>query len=189
LEAGSSGLTAIIDSIKIIKFLKKEKLLVWKGKNAYFCFCQNNFTMKTKETELEDPAVLYGVPGQITDSEVLTYLHTKDVNWKYVNAIKSLTNFNDEVISDWLNISVRTFRTYRQPENKFKENTKEQIILLLSLIRHGIEVFGSSKDFDNWLQGENFYFDGKTPNTFLNTVTGIRFVDDHLTAIEHGDNA
>ncbi len=144
--------------------------------------------MKTKETNVEDPAVLYGVPGQITDSEVLTYLQTKDINWKYVNAIKSLTNFNDEVISDWLNISVRTFRSYRQPENKFKENTKEQIILLLSVIRHGIQVFGSAKEFDKWLQYENFYFDGKTPNSFLSTVTGIRFVDDNLTGMEYGDN-
>lgn len=144
--------------------------------------------MKANETELEDPAVLYSVPGQITDSEVLTFLQTKDVNWKYVNAIKSLTNFNDEVISDWLNISVRTFRSYRQPENKFKANTKEQIILLLSLIRHGIQVFGSAKEFDKWLQKANFYFDGKIPNSFLSTVTGIRFVDDNLTAMEHGDN-
>jgi uncharacterized protein (DUF2384 family) len=50
-------------------------------------------------------------------------------------------------------------------------------------------VFGSAKEFDNWLHGENFYFDGKTPNVFLNTVTGIRFVDDSLTAMEYGDNA
>jgi uncharacterized protein (DUF2384 family) len=159
-----------------------------KRKKCLFLFQFNFFIMKTKETELEDPAVLYGVPGQITDSEVLTFLQTKDVNWKYVNAIKSLTNFNDEVISEWLNISVRTFRTYRQPENKFKENTKEQIILLLSLINHGIKVFGSSKEFDKWLHNENFYFDNKAPNVFLNTVTGIRFVDDNLTAMEYGDN-
>jgi uncharacterized protein (DUF2384 family) len=141
-----------------------------------------------KKLQLEEPSVLYEVPGQISDTEVLNFLQSKDVNWKYVNTIKSLTNFNDEVISDWLNISVRTFRSYRQPENKFKENTKEQIILLLSLIKHGIQVFGTAKDFDKWLHGENFYFDGKTPNAFLNTVTGIRFVDDNLTTMEYGDN-
>lgn len=144
--------------------------------------------MKDKKNQIEEPSVLYEIPGKISTSEVLTFLQTKDVNWKHVNTIKSLTNFNDEVISEWLNISVRTFRTYRQPENKFKENTKEQIILLLSLINHGIQVFGSSKEFDKWLHGENFYFDGKTPNAFLNTVTGIRFVDDSLTALEYGDN-
>jgi len=162
-------------------------LLVITGNIAYFC-CSNHRSMKSKKFKVEEPSVLYEIPAQISDTDVLDFLQTKDVNWKHVNTIKSLTNFNDEVISDWLNISVRTFRTYRQPENKFKENTKEQIILLLSLINHGIKVFGTSKEFDKWLHTENFYFDGKTPNVFLNTITGIRFVDDSLTAMEYGDN-
>jgi uncharacterized protein (DUF2384 family) len=162
-------------------------LLACTGNIAYFCDA-NISLMKGKKNQIEEPSVLYEIPGQISDTDVLNFLQTKDVNWKHVKTIKSLTNFNDEVISDWLNISVRTFRSYRQPENKFKENTKEQIILLLSLINHGIKVFGSSKEFDKWLHSENFYFDGKTPNVFLNTVTGIRFVDDSLTAMEYGDN-
>jgi uncharacterized protein (DUF2384 family) len=141
-----------------------------------------------KKAQFEDPAVLYAVPGQISDSEVLTFLQTNDVNWKYINIIKELTGFNDEVISDWLNISVRTFRTYRQPENKFKENIKEHILLLLSIIRHGIQVFGTAKSFEQWLKTENLFFDGKNPNSYLNTITGIRFVDDRLTAMEFGDN-
>lgn len=144
--------------------------------------------MSTKKTQFEDPEVLYGVPGQITDSEVLTILHTKDINWKYINTLKELTDFNDDVISGWLNISVRTLRTYRQPENKFKENVKEHILLLISLIKHGIQVFGNSKALNQWLNTGNFYFDGKNPDDYLNTVTGIRYVDDRLTAMEFGDN-
>lgn len=144
--------------------------------------------MKTNKIEFEDPAVLYGVPLQISDSEVLTFLQTKDINWKYINTLKELTDFNDDVISEWLNISVRTLRTYRQPENKFKENIKEHILLLISVIKHGIKVFGTSKLLNQWLNAGNFYFDGKNPNDYLNTVTGIRFVDDRLTAMEFGDN-
>lgn len=161
-------------------------MLVSRGNIAYFCNTNLNFDMK--KTQFEDTAVLYAVPGQISDSEVLTFLQTNDVNWKYINIIKELTGFNDEVISDWLNISVRTFRTYRQPENKFKENIKEHILLLLSIIRHGIQVFGTAKSFEQWLKTDNLFFDGKNPNSFLNTITGIRFVDDRLTAMEFGDN-
>ncbi len=144
--------------------------------------------MKMKNSQFDDPAVLYEVPGQISDSEVLTVLQKKDINWKYINTLKELTDFNDDVISEWLNISVRTLRTYRQPENKFKENIKEHILLLISLIKHGIQVFGSSKLLNQWLNSANFYFDGKNPNDYLNTVSGIRFVDDRLTAMEYGDN-
>lgn len=132
--------------------------------------------------------ILRDVPGHINDSDILYFLYTKDVNWQHVNAIKTLTDFTDDIISDWLNVSVKTFREYKKPENTFKENVKEQVLLLLSLIKHGIEVFGSIKEFDQWLNRKNFYFDNKSPNSFLNTVTGVRFVDDRLTAMEHGDN-
>lgn len=132
--------------------------------------------------------ILRDVPGHINDSEILYFLYTKDVNWQHVNAIKTLTDFTDDIISDWLNVSVKTFREYKKPQNTFKENVKEQVLLLLSLIKHGIEVFGSIKEFDQWLNRKNFYFDNKSPNSFLNTVTGVRFVDDRLTAMEHGDN-
>lgn len=141
-----------------------------------------------KRATLAETLILSDVPGQINDSEILSFLYTKDINWQHVNAIKTLTDFNDDVISDWLNVSVKTFREYKKPQNTFKENVKEQVLLLLSVIKHGIGVFGSINEFDQWLNRKNFYFDNKSPNSYLNTVTGIKFVDDRLTAMEYGDN-
>ncbi len=135
-----------------------------------------------------ESAILESVPRSINDSEILHLLHTTDINWKYVNAIKTYTDFNDDILSGWLNISVKTFREYKKPNSVFKENVKEQVLLLLSLIKHGTEVFGSVKEFDTWLNQENFYFDNKSPISFINTVTGIKFIDDRLTAMEYGDN-
>jgi len=132
--------------------------------------------------------LLKDVPCHINDSEILNLLYTREVNWQHVNAIKTLTDFNDGVISDWLNVSVKTFREYKKPPTSFKENVKEQVLLLLSLIKHGIDVLGSVKEFDQWLNRKNFYFDNKAPNDYLNTVTGVKFVDDRLTAMEYGDN-
>jgi uncharacterized protein (DUF2384 family) len=129
------------------------------------------------------------VPKQFSDSALLSYLQTRDIDWKYVSEIKKMTDFNDQVISNWLNISVKTFRSYKQPENKFKENLKEHVLLLISLIKHGIFIFGSQKGFDSWLTTNNFFFDNKSPISYLNTVSGIRFVEDRLTALEFGDNA
>ena len=144
--------------------------------------------MKTKKQKPVYSINLEDIPEQISDSEVLTYLQTKNIDWNYLNNIKKITDFNDEVISNWLNVSVKTYRSYRLPNNKFKDNVKEQIILLLSVVRHGISVFGTAKEFNQWLNSKNFYFDYKIPNAYLNTVTGIRFVEDRLTAIEYGDN-
>lgn len=139
-------------------------------------------------TEQLESGILRNIPKQIDDSEILVYLYNSDVNWNHVNAIKQLTSLNDEAISDWLNVSVKTLREYRKPNSVFKENIKEHVLLLLALFKHGIEVFGTSKEFENWLNNKNFYFDNEKPEMFLNTVTGIKFIDDRLTAMEYGDN-
>jgi uncharacterized protein (DUF2384 family) len=135
-----------------------------------------------------ETAIFESVPPHINDGEILHLLRTTDINWKYVSTIKTHTTFNDDVISDWLNISVKTFREYKKPEGNFKENVKEQVLLLLSLIKHGEEIFGTIRDFNTWLKQENFYFDNRLPESFLNTITGIKFIDNRLTAMEYGDN-
>ena len=144
--------------------------------------------METVVDTLKYTRVLKSVPDRISDSEILNLLQTNDINWEYIDTIKEMTDLNDEVISVWLNISVRSFRSYRQSNSRLKENLKEHVIVLLSLIKHGIQVFGTKNGFDQWLTTGNFFLDGKTPVAFLNTVTGIRFIDNRLTAMEYGDN-
>ena len=144
--------------------------------------------METAIDTLKYDRVLNSVPDRISDSEILNLLQTNDINWEYIDTIKEMTDLNDEVISLWLNISVRSFRSYRQSNSRLKVNLKEHVIVLLSLIKHGIPVFGSKDGFDQWLTTEKFFLDGKSPVAFLNTIAGIRFIDDRLTAIEYGDN-
>ncbi len=92
--------------------------------------------------------VLDCIPIRISDSQILNLLQTNEINWKYIDTIKEMTDLNDEVISVWLNISVRSFRSYRQSNSRLKENLKEHVIVLLSLIKHGIQVFGTKDGFD-----------------------------------------
>lgn len=143
--------------------------------------------MKTTDT-ISYSSIITEVPSQISDNTVLTYLQTRSIDWEYVEALKRISEFNDTILSDWLNVSVKTFRSYKQHKNKLNPNLKEQVVLLISLVKHGLSVFQNIGEFKNWLNTENFYFDNKSPITFLNTVSGIRFVNDRLTAIEYGDN-
>lgn len=144
--------------------------------------------MKVKEADFENTLLWEEVPDQISDSEVVVFLQNKEIDWRYLETIKQRTDFNDDVIGDWLNVSRKTFRSYRQTENKFKANVQEHILLLLALIKRGIQLFGSSKAFDEWLNTQNFFFDNRRPVLYLTTVSGIRFVNDRFTAMEFGDN-
>jgi uncharacterized protein (DUF2384 family) len=133
-------------------------------------------------------ALLKKIPNRISDTEILNLINTVNINWRYLKFFKEYAELKDDSISEWLNITVKTLRNYKKPDYTFKDNIKEQLILLLTLFKHGSEVFGDVDEFRSWLYAENFYFDGKSPVSYLNTVTGIRFVDDRLTAMEFGDN-
>ncbi|MCM4157697.1 MbcA/ParS/Xre antitoxin family protein [Gramella sp. AN32] len=140
--------------------------------------------MKTKGTKyrLED------VKNRVSESDVLSYIETKEINWKEVNKFKKVTGFTDEVISGWFNMNVKTFRSYKKPGVDLNINFKEKFFVLSSIFEQGKKVFGNYEAFTEWLDKENFYFNGKSPLYFLNTITGARFVEDRLIAMEYGDN-
>jgi uncharacterized protein (DUF2384 family) len=133
--------------------------------------------------------ILKGIPSRVDTNVTLGLIKTDKVGPEHLQAIKSLTMFNDEEISDWLDISVKTYRSYKKPDSVIKARIKEQAVMTLSLIKHGMEVFNTKQAFSKWLEQENFYFDKKAPIEFMNTNSGIKFIDDRLTALEYGDNA
>ena len=138
--------------------------------------------------ETRHKRILKDIPNKITDIDVLLYLKGDKINWEYVQTLKRTTHFNDEVLSSWLDVSIKTFRSYKTPEQDINVNIKEHVLLLLSLIQHGKIVFNSTQKFEEWLKQENFYFNGIAPIEYLKSITGIRFIDDRLTALEYGDN-
>lgn len=142
-------------------------------------------TMEKENTAYES---FPDVPSSLSDSEVLYWLRTRKVDNAFLNSLKKCSAATDDIIAGWLNISVRTLRNYRNPKNRIRENIKEQALLLMSLFVHGNDVFGSAAEFKYWLNTENFYFDGQNPSSMLNTVSGIRFVNERLHAMEYGDN-
>ena len=132
--------------------------------------------------------VVAAIPDRITNTQVLHLLHSEIMSKMQVQVLTNYIQLEDETLSDWLNISVKTFRNYKKTDIELKENIKEQIILLISLFKHGKEVFGTTDQFINWIKIDNPFLDYGKPIDYLNTITGIRFVDDRLTAIEYGDN-
>ncbi|VAW38498.1 hypothetical protein MNBD_GAMMA01-1664 [hydrothermal vent metagenome] len=132
--------------------------------------------------------MLKTIPIGINDSEMLNRIHSEDINSDYLQLLKETAPFNDESLSYWLNINVKTFRSYKQEKQKLNINIREHVLLLLSLMQHGKYVFATAEKFRDWLIKDNYFLDGKAPVDFLQTITGIRFIDRQLTAMEYGDN-
>ena len=136
-----------------------------------------------------EASILKGIPSRVDTNVTLGLIQTGKVGPQHLQAIKDLTLFNDEKISDWLDISVKTYRLYKKPHSSIKARIKEHAVMALSVIKHGIELFGTREKFIKWLELENFFFDKKAPVEFMTTNSGIKFIDDRLTALEYGDNA
>ncbi|MCH6199951.1 MbcA/ParS/Xre antitoxin family protein [Aquiflexum sp. LQ15W] len=128
------------------------------------------------------------VPAIGNDIDILFFIKNEEVDLQYLNYLKEITSFSDEVIAHWLDVSVKTLRNYRKSESDLKESLKEHLVLLLSLYQHGTDVFGNAENFDKWLDTKNYFFDNQAPKDYLSTSSGIRFTDDRLTAMEYGDN-
>lgn len=122
-------------------------------------------------------------------SHLYFYTTQSDSNSEFIAILDSVIGLSDTVLSKWLNITPRTFRNYRNSTNLIlKENTKEHVILILSLYKHGIELFDTVENFESWLSKNNPVLDNRAPIEFLETISGIKFIDDRLTAMEFGEN-
>jgi uncharacterized protein (DUF2384 family) len=138
---------------------------------------------------VKEANILKDIPSRVDSNITLGMIQSGKVSAKHLRAIKELTALNDEKISTWFDIGVKTYRVFKAPHHgNIKARIQEHTINILSLIKHGIEVFGTAENFTVWLEKENFFFDKTPPISFMNTNSGIKFIDDRLTAMEYGDN-
>lgn len=131
------------------------------------------------------------IPKTFSPTDVLEYLTSNEKNRdskKLFTAIKDVSDLTDGEISLILDISPKTFRYYKNDKRILSLRLSEHAIALYALFNHGKEIFGSWQEFENWLNEENYFFGGKAPIKYLQAITGIKFLDDRLTAMEYGDN-
>ena len=138
---------------------------------------------------MKNNRVLENVAEYMSDTEVITYIRDEHINHHYLESLKQMTLLKDNQIAKLLNMSLRSFQDYKNHSSKdIPFQSKEILLLLVSLYKHSKEIFRSTEDFNRWLDTQNVFLDNLKPFDFLNSVSGIRFIDSRLTALEYGDN-
>lgn len=136
-----------------------------------------------------EPMATYGIPATLNPVALLGFMGGFDQDQNYLKLLKKLTYSTDDRIAFWLNMNVKTYRNHRDKAIPLKPDTREHMIMLLTVASHGIRVFGDSEAFGEWLETEQFHFDQQKPASLLNTNSAVRLLDDRLTGMEYGDNA
>jgi putative toxin-antitoxin system antitoxin component (TIGR02293 family) len=84
-----------------------------------------------------------------------------------------------------LNITERTIQRKKDTE-LLDVTTSEQLLQIAEVFSRGTEVFGSTEDFQTWVNSENKALGNKKPMEFLCSRFGAQMVLDILGRIEHG---
>ena len=128
------------------------------------------------------------IPATFSEPEMLYAIRQNKITSDQIFNLKKLSGLKDEHLSLSLNLNIKTFRNYKMKKLPMKPYLQEHVFALLSLFNHGINIFGTADQFREWLQKSNHFFDNDSPLNFLNTISGIKYTDDRLIAMEYGDN-
>ena len=106
-----------------------------------------------------------------------------------------------DVISKRINVPVKevlhifglpqtTYNKKRREKSLLNGRDSEVVLLLTELVDFGIEVFNNEEDkFQRWMKKMNFSLGDNTPESMLDSVTGIQEVRNCLNRIEYGNLA
>ena len=136
---------------------------------------------------VEEPMLAY-MPTTFLKSNVIDNLaqNSKDLFVSLVNntglTIKTLAE-------NIFEITPKTFIKYKNNQTKIPSRITEIAIEINTLYHLGNDVFGTSANFNNWLETNNQFFNLRKPAVFLNTSTGIHLVFEEVKRIEFGATA
>jgi putative toxin-antitoxin system antitoxin component (TIGR02293 family) len=106
-----------------------------------------------------------------------------------------------DVVSKRINVSVKTFlNIFGLPQTTYNKKRREKsllngrdseiILLITELVDFGIEVFNNEEEkFQRWMKKQNISLGGSSPESLLDSTTGIQEVKNCLNRIEYGNFA
>lgn len=130
-------------------------------------------------------------------NHLVLYHALKNITFRYNSLYKYLLNefemssiegkrSRSELISELMEVSESTFYRWKTSKKLVDEKYAERLSELMNLFTYGEEVFESKKLFNEWLNSSNIHLKKKPPIQFLDSFSGIRYINHLLDKIEYG---
>lgn len=147
-------------------------------------------TYKTLENEpaqmLSDFKVEYEASPDHTDDRTVFMKKSRDgISKKKLAELSEKTDISVPDFSGLLHISLRTIQRYND-EDLFDTHVSEHALMINKLYEKGQSLFGAPQRFNDWMKRPKKFFGDAKPVDMLDTFTGIDWVMEELTRIEHG---
>ena len=100
-----------------------------------------------------------------------------------------MTHLNKSFIAGMLNLSTKTIDRYLKGDKLLNPSSGELMLKLLSLYKQGEKIFGSTGEFQNWIEKPAYGLANKIPKELMQTSSGIDLIRNELIRIAYGDLA
>lgn len=118
------------------------------------------------------------------------HLVREGIPYQSIEVISQRLNRPIKSVLNWVGMPQTTYNKKKSDRSLLDSRDSELILLLSELIDFGVEVFnGEHKKFERWMKKPNLSLGGSTPESLLDTVTGISEVKFCLNRIEFGNFA
>ena len=138
---------------------------------------------------INEPAVAYlnsSQSGDYQGADLKVIRHAREgIKVGYLLQLSDLMGLTQVEICKILHISLRTLQRY-ELDFTLDSDASSKVIQLAMLQRRGIEVFGDTGGFNQWLKAPMSSLEGKAPLDYLDTPFGFQLINQILGRIEHG---
>ena len=112
------------------------------------------------------------------------------VPYASIDVISKKINVPVKEVLNLFGLAQTTYNKKRREKSLLNGRDSEVVLLLTELVDYGIAVFNNEEDkFQRWMKKINFSLGDNTPESLLDSITGIQEVRNCLNRIEYGNLA
>ena len=101
----------------------------------------------------------------------------------------SLSGFTQDEFQETFKTTVKTIQNHVTRQLTLDAALSEKLLKSFALFDKGIEIFGSAKNFQRWINTPAYGLGNQLPFDLMDTITGIQLITEELIRIEFGDLA
>ncbi|MDB4902615.1 MAG: hypothetical protein JWQ63_1896 [Mucilaginibacter sp.] len=153
---------------------------------------KKHVTYPTHESEilyLSEPEIIYNYQPFYTDDISLLNNSKKGLNAKAALDFLSFSGFTQDEFQETFKTTVKTIQNHVTKDLTLDAALSEKLLKSFALFDKGVEIFGSAKNFHQWLGTPAYGLGNQLPFDLMDTITGIQLIEEELIRIEFGDLA
>lgn len=136
-----------------------------------------------------EPEVVYGYKRFYNDDISLLSHSKKGLSPKAALDFISMSGFTQDEFQETFKTTVKTIQNHVTKELTLDASLSEKLLKSFALFDKGAALFGSASNFHKWLNAPAYGLGNQLPFDLMDTITGMRLIEEELIRIEFGDLA